>query len=416
MELNQKQQTAVKATEPNIVVVSPAGSGKTTTLTASILKHRELYPTDRIAAITFTKKAAAELEERLGSMLNLSVGTIHSWSYNRLKILASEYNFKIHLLEDEVIKEILKKICTRKRQFYINQFQLFSFVMGNYNIDIDDNVKRTFEMLRLEYIKFKNEQVLYDFTDLPKYLLDKMNEYEVDITDIDALYVDEFQDVDPVQLEVFNRVLTKKKYYIGDPAQSIYIFRGASEEVFKQLKDFSFYDLDMNYRSYQEIIDYASTVRNIGLSNLKERRFFDFLEIDFIEPSNIICQRNNGGNVFRIDNIGSCINLKDGKHSSDILVIKKLLADKNTQVLCRGNKQVKKLQALEINNVSTIHQAKGLEYDNVILTSFPIDNMEELNVAYVGMTRARNNLCVIDYEILCYIICQEDIKTTNKLF
>ena len=92
------------------------------------------------------------------------------------------------------------------------------------------------------------------------------------------------------------------------------------------------------------------------------------------------------------------------------------MKDKHTQILCRTNRQVKKIQSFGIDNVSTIHQAKGLEFDNVILTDFPIDCDEELNVAYVAMTRAKNTLCTIRFEVLCYIICNENIESSKKLF
>jgi ATP-dependent exoDNAse (exonuclease V) beta subunit len=73
-----------------------------------------------------------------------------------------------------------------------------------------------------------------------------------------CLFVDEFQDVDPTQLKVFDRVIANKKFFIGDPDQAIYIFRGATSEVFKELEDFKDYKLDINYRSYQPILDIAS--------------------------------------------------------------------------------------------------------------------------------------------------------------
>jgi superfamily I DNA/RNA helicase len=59
------------------------------------------------------------------------------------------------------------------------------------------------------------------------------------------------------------------------------------------------------------------------------------------------------------------------------------MQEKGTQILCRTNRQVKKIQSYGIDNVSTIHQAKGLEYDNVIMTDFVIDTEEEKNIAYV---------------------------------
>lgn len=415
MEYNSSQLAAINSEEDKVIIKAPAGSGKTSSIVGAIYKYREEHPTDKIVAITFTKKAAAELKNRI-NLLNIEISTIHSWSLRRLNILASEYNFTVSLLEDSVIKDILLRLCKLRHQYYLNQYQLFSFVMGNYNIDIDDKIRRVFESIYLDYKKFKQKNLLYDFTDLPQYLADKLNEYDERIVDIDAIFVDEFQDVDPVQLGVFDVVDAKKKVYIGDPLQSIYQFRGAIEEVFDSLDDFTEYSLDTNYRSYQEIIDYASTVNKTARELNARRNIVDFLDINWYESSDIICKRGNGGKIYLSKDIGNCTELVSDTPCSEVLTVKSLLMDPNTQILCRGNKQVKKLQAQGIENVSTIHQAKGLEYNNVILTDFPIDGDEERNVAYVGMTRAKNVLCLIQFEVLLYVVCSEGISTTKKLF
>lgn len=416
MQLNQKQELATQAIEPKVIVVSPAGSGKTTVLTQSILKYMQEHPNDKITAITFTRKATAELEERLGKHPNLYIGTIHAWSLARLKVLAMEYGFKVQLLEEEAIKEILKALCSRRKQYYINQFQLYGYVMGNYNIDIDERLKAIYESLRWDYVNFKQKEGLYDFTDLPNYLLDMLQEYEETIAGIDALYVDEFQDVDPIQAKVFDLVMAKKKYYIGDPAQSIYVFRGASSNIIKELSGFVTYDLDTNYRSYQEIIDYAYTVRREALYQLSAGHKFHIGDVQDIEPSSIICSRGKGGQILSMLDFAECVDLYSKDKYSGSKVLKQLIPAQGTQILCRSNKQVKKIQSLGVSNVSTVHQAKGLEYENVILVDFPVGDLEETNIAHVAMTRAKNILVVIDFEVLCNIICVEEITTTDKLF
>lgn len=104
--------------------------------------------------------------------------------------------------------------------------------MGNYNVDIDEKIERVFRIITNDYIKFKRQNKLYDFTDLPLYLLDVCQEYDEHIDNTDALFVDEFQDIDPVQLAVFEYVDASKRVYIGDPKQAIYAFRGACSAVF----------------------------------------------------------------------------------------------------------------------------------------------------------------------------------------
>lgn len=311
MEFNEKQLIAIESDSPHKVIVAPAGSGKTSVIVGAIQRYRKLHPDDHIVAITFTRKASAELKQRIDIENNIEISTIHSWAWRELQRLADEYNFKVQLLEENAIKDILKQICKLKRQYYLNQFQLYSYVMGNYNVDVDENIKKTFEYIRTEYIKFKQKNKLYDFTDLPNYLYDKLFEYYETIKTIDALFVDEFQDIDPVQYDLFTLVEAKEKCYIGDSAQAIYQFRGSVEEVFEKLDGFDFYGLDINYRSYQEILDYASTLRKEGLERISHHGIIELCDIEELSRSPITCIRGKGGNVYRIPCIGECINLAD---------------------------------------------------------------------------------------------------------
>lgn len=132
--------------------------------------------------------------------------------------------------------------------------------MGNKNMDIKDSFKRTLMALETRYIKYKRDNVLYDFTDYPLYLYNVLVTFDEAINNIDALFVDEYQDVDETQFEIFQKVNANKKFFVGDAWQSIFVFRGADGAVFNKTKDFEEYKLVCNYRSYQEIIDYAVTV------------------------------------------------------------------------------------------------------------------------------------------------------------
>jgi ATP-dependent exoDNAse (exonuclease V) beta subunit len=201
--------------------------------------------------------------------------------------------------------------------------------------------------------------------------------------------VDEFQDVDDVQAQIFTKVNAKKHFYIADPDQSIYIFRGADAQVFNKLEGFTTLRLNENYRSCQSIIDFATTVRE----------HTSFSKIYRIEPSWIHCVRmDDPGEVFNL-----CIqppyDFVNHRQCSAFNTLKYFI-QKKPFILCRANKQVKTIQSLGYRNVSTIHQAKGLEYQNVIVTDFPFDTDEELNVAYVACTRAQDGLLLCDFDEL----------------
>lgn len=94
---------------------------------------------------------------------------------------------------------------------------LYSYITGTKKMDITPNFRRTLNALEERYIQYKKDNMLYDFTDYPRYLYDMLQAFDERITDIQGLFVDEFQDVDPVQLEIFNMVDADKKFYIGDP-------------------------------------------------------------------------------------------------------------------------------------------------------------------------------------------------------
>lgn len=185
--------------------------------------------------------------------------------------MAAKHGFTITILEELEIKEILTKLTQdfmlrrggRKRMNIKNDI-LYSYIMGNKLMDISDNYKRTLAAIEERYIAFKRQNNLYDFTDYPLYLYTILETYNEYITNIDALFVDEFQDVDDIQIKIFDRVTaTHKKCFVGDRWQSIFVFRGADGESFEKIPDFSKYKLKYNYRSYQSIIDYAVTVYEV---------------------------------------------------------------------------------------------------------------------------------------------------------
>ena len=404
-KLNKKQLNAINANDPQIVIIAPAGSGKTTTLVAAIKKYKEENPMNTVVAITFTRKAADDLKNKIGAYGGVSTSTIHSWAYQELDKLANlvakedpNNAFKVKLLQDEKIKEILEKICRDRGYRYIKIWQVFLYVMGNYNIDVPDSLKRVFESIKKEYVEYKIRMGLYDFTDLPQYLLDKLLDYGKEIEGIDALFVDEFQDVDDIQLELFNRVPAEKKFYIGDPKQSIYIFRGATEDVLKRLEDFAIYNLDINYRSNQEIIDFATTYQNAAQNDAIT--FSTQLES---YRSSILCENGYGGHVYILGRTGLAYQVNEPERLKGEDIVKTFMA-RQPMILCRKNKEVKEIQDLGYSRVQTVHQAKGLEYDTVIVTDFDIQSLEDINISYVAMTRAETHLLAANYEAFIKIL------------
>lgn len=407
--LDDSQLRAVVSNSNNIVIRAAAGSGKTTTLIKAVANYRFENLNDRICAITYTRAARAEMEARFYELgiYDVEVTTIHVWARNLLNEFAHKYDFKVEILEEKEIKyilsEIVKDYLLKSRVKSVNLNILYNYITGSKTMDITENYRRTLNALEARYIKYKKDNGLYDFSDYPQYLWDVMETYDETIKGIDALFVDEFQDVDTIQFQIFEKVVgTKKKFFIGDPWQSIYIFRSADGEVFNKLSDFELVKLKYNYRSYQEIIDYASYVYEsfLPLVMNDDNELYISMISDLPSESGIQCIRGYGGEVVVVNPWGRYICFKDGVtetlYDGSALLEEMLTSDK-TMILCRTNKQVKALQEKGFINVSTVHQAKGLEYDQVIVVDTSISSYEDLNVAYVAMTRARDRLLIINW-------------------
>lgn len=76
--LNEKQMEAVNSTADNVLIIAPAGSGKTSTLVAAIKKYKDENPDGRVVSITFTRKSADDLKEKLYGYSGIFPSTIHS--------------------------------------------------------------------------------------------------------------------------------------------------------------------------------------------------------------------------------------------------------------------------------------------------------------------------------------------------
>ena len=108
--------------------------------------------------------------------------------------------------------------------------------------------------------------------------------------------------------------------------------------------------------------------------------------------------RGKGAKIWTMNRFGQMLDVVNGCET-DALITTKNMMKLQPMILCPTNKQVKSIEELGYYKVSTIHQAKGLEYDNVVVIDREIDDQEALNIAYVAMTRARNNLLVANYSI-----------------
>lgn len=268
--LNDEQKRAVITPAKAMAVIAGPGTGKTKTLTSRIhylLKKRNV-PAGRITAVTFTKKAASEMRERLASLIdkrnlkNLTIGTFHAICYTILKTHHEPFT----LIDDMIAANIASDIIDI-HHLEMAPKTLLKKIAYVKNGDADCLP----ENIYTAYQKQLRDAKLMDFDDL---LLETLKLLEDDSVKLpqrhhfDFLLVDEFQDISPVQYRLIQAMHREgiELFVIGDPDQAIYGFRGADAHCFERLA--SDYPslvtirLQHNYRSTPQIIESAQAVIN----------------------------------------------------------------------------------------------------------------------------------------------------------
>jgi DNA helicase-2/ATP-dependent DNA helicase PcrA len=289
--LNKAQKEAVLYLDGPLLIVAGAGSGKTKVLTsriAHIIKEGKAFP-NQILSVTFTNKAAKEMQNRVSTMLNSEaiglswLGTFHSICAKILRKHASAAgltsNFTIIDTDDQV--RLIKNICKAEN---IDVKQLApKFILsiidrwknkGFYPSEVIINKNDIFEKTVLPLYKIYQQKLLdlnaCDFGDLILHVV-KILERNLDIREIYSnnfkyLLVDEYQDTNYIQSRWLYLLSEKHKNIccVGDDDQSIYSWRGA------EIKNFLEFDqvyenskvirLEENYRSSQNILSVASNL------------------------------------------------------------------------------------------------------------------------------------------------------------
>ena len=299
-ELNDIQRAAVTNTDGPVLVVAGPGSGKTRVLTyriAYIIEQNLAAPWE-ILALTFTNKAAREMKNRIGKVVGegrsekVWAGTFHSIFARILRGEAEKLgynsNFTIYDSDDSksLIKNIIKELNLNKETYSENAIltrissaksNLITPKMYAQNptlMEEDKATRRPFiHRIYEEYVKRCKTAGAMDFDDLLFQLFRLLHEHE-DVANkyrarFKYILVDEFQDTNFLQYSIIRKLVVypqsaQNVCVVGDDAQSIYAFRGATidnildfERDFKSLKTFK---LEQNYRSTTHIVAAANQV------------------------------------------------------------------------------------------------------------------------------------------------------------
>ncbi|MCB0734223.1 MAG: UvrD-helicase domain-containing protein [Flavobacteriales bacterium] len=293
--LNEPQKQAVLQTEGPVMIVAGAGSGKTRVLTYRIayMIHKGVDPFN-ILALTFTNKAAREMRIRIEKAVgtearNIWMGTFHSVFAKILRIEADKLgypsNFTIYDTDDSksLIKTIVKEMKldekVYKPAYVLNRISaaknsLITYKMYESNDDLtahDAVSSRPFiHKIYSTYAKRCFMAGAMDFDDLliKTYELftkfpDALNKYQHKFR---YIMVDEYQDTNHCQYMIIKKLaaVNENICVVGDDAQSIYSFRGATIRNIlnfeKDYPDLKVFKLEQNYRSTQTIVDAAGGI------------------------------------------------------------------------------------------------------------------------------------------------------------
>lgn len=290
--LNEQQKAAVLHTEGPLLILAGAGTGKTSVLTsrlAHIINKKLAFP-NNILAVTFTNKAAKEMQLRIGNIIGKAVegmnwlGTFHSIGTKLLRMHAElvglKSDFTILDTDDQlkVIKEVIKLLDIDEKQFPPRLFLSFIDQCKNKGltpervkteIDLDFIHEKSTEVYKnyQQRLKTLNSADFGDLLMLPLQILIK-NEAILDKFQSTFKYilVDEYQDTNTVQYLLL-RILSQKNRNIacvGDDDQSIYGWRGADvNNILNFEKDFDgskIIRLEKNYRSTVNILGAARSL------------------------------------------------------------------------------------------------------------------------------------------------------------
>ena len=313
--LNEPQKEAVLHKDGPIMIIAGAGSGKTKVLTTRIAHLMAEHKVDsfNILALTFTNKAAKEMKERVENTLgntearNLYIGTFHSVFARILRAEAPRLgypsNFTIYDTDDakSVVKTVVNELNLDDKHYkpgtvynrissaknalvgpaeYANDYYIQQEDMRSNRPAIaqiyDAYAKRCFKNGAMDF-----DDLLIKMYELLKNFPEALSKYQ---RKFKYILIDEYQDTNPAQYEIIKLLGAQHENVcvVGDDAQSIYSFRGATIQNILQFQkdydDVKVVKLEQNYRSTQNILHVANEIISNNKGQIEKRLFTDNAE------------------------------------------------------------------------------------------------------------------------------------------
>ena len=302
-QLNDRQREAAETIDGPLLIVAGPGSGKTRLITyriAYLMRVVGVSP-GRIAALTFTNKAAREMKERIESIASheaarLTVGTFHAFCARALRIdgeaIGLDRNFAIYDDDDQVemIKRSMREVDVDSKAFAPRAIQSAISGAKSQLLTADGFTMRTASYFdevagrvyqRYESLMAQSGAVDFDDLLLKTYLLLNGNDKVAEKFQDRYIHfmIDEFQDTNVAQYAIARKIAQKHRNLcaVGDPDQSIYSWRNADiRNILSFQSDFpdaKIVALEQNYRSTQTILDAASKVISANTQRVEKHLF-----------------------------------------------------------------------------------------------------------------------------------------------
>lgn len=434
--LDQQQDLAVHARDNNVLVVAGAGSGKTRVLTERIkFLLEEGVPPCNIVAITFTNMAAEEMKERLYDVEGIGdafIGTIHSFANRVMKLSGENYRIYDDGIDNDFHRELITKYCksltfdryleykdmkTQEMMGKITEKELNDFLIPSEQGDLR-LIERTQADIDYEISVAGSTQFPESIDTLCKArnvitfeeLLKRAEAYFRSINaEIEHVLVDEFQDVGSLEFNFIDSLQADNYFLVGDDWQSIYSFKGGNVKIFMKLIEdglFSVYYLTNNYRNSRAVLDIADTIISQVYSKIDKT----IVPMSQEEGSVQLLSKRTIPVV--LDSIKKDGNFRDYfilvRTNKDLFKMQEICEENEvpfTTFKREGMSLADLKRHMDSNRVKilTVHVSKGLEVKNVLLYgNFPVKcpnytkDEEERKVMYVAVTRAKENLVIMN--------------------
>ncbi len=448
--LNPAQRKAVKHTDGPLLIIAGPGSGKTRTVVHSIAYAIENFGVapDEIVAFTFTNKAVDELKDRLSEILrseitkDIWISTFHSFcghvsntDFDKLGI-DNTPEFTVDELTHIYQERAHSQIDYIQHHEFVDAEEIHNFIskceMENISPETASNQAPHHQSSQLYVEIYKRYKQISEngtdnytkvqlyanalFRDRPEVKVKWQEKFEL-------IFVDEYQDTDPVQYQIIKALAEKHQNLrvVGDDDQGIYGWRGADiQNILNFEKDYpnaKVIPLGQNYRSTQKIVEVSRALTDFNPDRRDKELFTRNLEGPTVKY--LHCEDHEEEASVISDFIYHAI--QEGRNPSDFAVLYRTNRQADTFEDAFKNLEIPYYNVNKSENrnseqpehavsLMTIHRSKGLEFSNVFIVGICQELLphyyncnekdwdEEIRLLYVAMTRAKNWLCLSSYE------------------